>query len=169
MKAIKGTLLVCIIALPFLAAQSTFAKDPKPASDKELNLQAYEKLLRMDVNAKRETLVKEIMHLNDADSQTFWPIYKDYEAERAKLDDAEAQLTSDYAKDYQNISDDAADQVMSKSLELETQRAELRKKYYDTMKKALSAEIATKFFEVDSQLQHIYDLQVASKLPANQS
>ena len=169
MKSIKGTLLACIVALPFLAVQSSFAKDPKPTSDKELNLQAYEKLLRMDVNAKRETLVKEIMHLNDADSQTFWPIYKDYEAERAKLDDAEAQLTSDYAKDYQNISDDAADQVMSKSLELETQRAELRKKYYDTMKKALSAEIATKFFEVDSQLQHIYDLQVASKLPANQS
>ena len=169
MKSIKGTLLACIVALPLLAVQSSFAKDPKPTSDKELNLQAYEKLLRMDVNAKRETLVKEIMHLNDADSQTFWPIYKDYEAERAKLDDAEAQLTSDYAKDYQNISDDAADQVMSKSLELETQRAELRKKYYDSMKKALSAEIATKFFEVDSQLQHIYDLQVASKLPANQS
>ena len=169
MKAIKGTLLACIIALPFMAAQSGFAKDPKPTNDKELNLQAYEKLLRMDVNAKREMLVKEIMHLSDADSQTFWPIYKDYEAERAKLDDAEAQLTSDYAKDYQTISDDEADQVMSKSLELETQRAELRKKYYDTMKKALSAEIATKFFEVDSQLQHIYDLQVASKLPANQS
>ncbi|RSL15407.1 hypothetical protein EDE15_0893 [Edaphobacter aggregans] len=169
MKTIKGTLLVCVVALPFLATQSTFAKDPKTTSDKELNLQAYEKLLRMDVNAKREMLVKEIMHLSDADSQTFWPIYKDYEAERAKLDDAEAQLMSDYAKDYPSISDDAADQVMSKSLELETQRAELRKKYYDTMKKALSAEIATKFFEVDSQLQHIYDLQVASKLPANQS
>ena len=169
MKAIKGTLLACVVALPFLAAQSSFAKDPKATSDKELNLQAYEKLLRMDVNAKREMLVKEIMHLSDSDSQTFWPIYKQYEAERSKLDDAEAQITSDYAKNYQSISDDAADQVMNKLLALETQRAELRKKYYGTMKKALSAEIATKFFEVDSQLQYIYDLQVASKLPANQS
>ncbi len=168
MKAIKGALIACIIALPFLAAQPGFAKDPKPASDKELNLQAYEKLLRSDVNAKREMLVKEIMHLNDSDSQTFWPIYKEYEAERAKLDDAEAQLTSDYAKEYQTISDDQADQVMSKSLELEAQRAELRKKYYDTMKTALSPTIAAKFFEVDSQMQHIHDLQVSSNLPANQ-
>lgn len=169
MKGIKGTLLACIVALPFLAAQSSFAKDPTPTSDKELNLQAYEKLLRMDVTAKREMLVKEIMHLSDSDSKIFWPIYKDYEAERAKLDSAEAQLTSDYAKAYQNNSDDAADQVMSKSLDLETRRAELKKKYYNTMKKALSAQIAAKFFEVDSQMQHIYDLQVASKLPANQS
>ena len=168
MKAIKGTLLACIIALPFLAAQPTFAKDPKATSDKELNLQAYEKLLRSDVNAKRDMLVKEIMHLNDSDSQIFWPIYKKYEAERAKLDDAEAQLTSDYSKEYQSISDNQADQVMSKSLELGAQRAELRKKYYDTMKKALSPVVAAKFFEVDSQMQHIHDLQVSSNLPANQ-
>jgi hypothetical protein len=132
-------------------------------------MQAYEKLLKADVNAKRETIVKAIMHLSDSDSQIFWPIYKEYEAERAKLDDAEAQVTSEYVKEYQNISDDQADQVMSKSLDLEAQRAELKKKYYDTMKKALSPTIAAKFFEVDSQMQHIHDLQVSSTLPANQS
>ena len=131
-------------------------------------MQAYEKLLKADVNAKRDTIVKAIMRLNDSDSQIFWPIYKEYEAERAKLDDAEAQVTSEYVKEYQDISDDQADQVMSKSLDLEGQRAELRKKYYDNMKKALSATIATKFFEVDSQMQHIHDLQVSSTLPANQ-
>jgi len=168
MKAIRGILLACIVALPSLSAHSMFAKDPKPTNDKELNMQAYEKLLRADVDAKRDTLVKAIMRLDDSDSQTFWPIYKEYEAERAKLDDAEAQLTTEYAKEYQEISDDQADQVMSKSLDLETQRAELKKKYYDTMKKALSPTIATKFFAVDSQMQHIHDLQVSSNLPANQ-
>ncbi len=168
MKSIKGTMLTCIVALPFLATQSAIAKDSKSASDKDLNMQAYEKLLKADVTAKRDTIVKAIMRLNDADSQIFWPIYKEYEAERAKLDDAEAQVTSEYVKEYQDISDDQADQVMSKSLDLESQRAELRKKYYDNMKKALSATIATKFFEVDSQMQHIHDLQVSSTLPANQ-
>jgi hypothetical protein len=168
MKAIKGALIACIIALPFLAVQSAAAKDPKATNDKELNLQAYEKLLRSDVTAKRETIVKAIMQLSDSESQAFWPIYKDYEAARAKLDAAEAQLTSDYASAYQGITSDQADRVMSKSLDLEEERAELRKQYYGKMKKAVSPIIATKFFEVDSQMQHIYDLQVSSKLPANQ-
>ncbi len=168
MKAIRGTLLTCIVALPFLATQSAFAKDIKPASDKDLNMQAYEKLLKADVDAKRDTIVKAIMRLNDSDSQIFWPIYKEYDAERAKLDEAEARITAEYTKEYPDISDDQADQVMSKSLDLEGQRADLRKKYYDNMKKALSATIATKFFEVDSQMQHIHDLQVSSTLPANQ-
>jgi hypothetical protein len=167
MKGIKGTLLACV-ALTSLAAAPAFAKDSKTTNDKDLNMQAYEKLLKADVNAKRETIVKAIMRLNDSDSQTFWPIYKEYEAERAKLDEAEAQITSEYVKEYQDISDDQADQVMSKSLDIEAQRAELKKKYYDTMKKALSPTIATKFFEVDSQMQHIHDLQVSSTLPANQ-
>jgi hypothetical protein len=168
MKTIRGTLLTCIVALPFLATPSAFAKDAKPASDKDLNMQAYEKLLKADVDAKRDTIVKAIMRLNDSDSQIFWPIYKEYDAERAKLDEAEAQITAEYAKEYPDISDDQADQVMSKSLDLEAQRADLRKKYYDNMKKALSATIATKFFEVDSQMQSIHDLQVSSNLPANQ-
>jgi hypothetical protein len=164
MKALKGTLLTCIIALPLLNAQST----PKPTSDKELNLQAYEQLLRSDLNAKRDVVFKAIMQLSDSQAQAFWPIVKEYEAERAKLDAIESQITADYAKEYQGISDNQADQVMSKAIDLEAQRADLRKRYYARMKKAVSPVIATKFFAVDSQMQHIYDLQVSSKLPANQ-
>jgi hypothetical protein len=168
MKAMKGTLLACIIGLPFLIALSLSAKQAQPSSDQELNIRAYETLLRSDVNGKREAIVKEIMQLSDSDAQTFWPIYKEYEAERAKLDDAEAQLTSDYVKDYQTISEDEADQLMNKSFDLEAQRAELRKKYFGIMKKSLSAPTAARFFEVDSQMQHISDLQMSAKLPANQ-
>ncbi|HMH14957.1 MAG TPA: hypothetical protein VK578_17795 [Edaphobacter sp.] len=168
MKAIKGMLLACIIALPFLTTQSAFAKDAKPTNDKELNIQAYEKLLRVDVSSKREAIVKEIMQLSDSDAQKFWPIYRDYVKEQAKLDATEAQLTNEYVSAYQNISDSKADELLSKSFELEEQRAELKKKYFGTMKKALSASTAAKFFEVDSQMQHIHDLQISSQLPANQ-
>ena len=170
MKQTNRTLLACIIGVPLLAALSLSAKQTAaPATtDEESNLRAYETLLRSDVNAKREPVVKEIMNLSDSDGAKFWPIYREYEGERAKLDEAEAQLISNYAKDYQRISDKEADQLMSKEFDLEAQRTRLRMKYFDTMKKELSASTAARFFEVDSQLQHISDLQTASKLPANQ-
>jgi hypothetical protein len=168
MRAVKTSLITSLIALPFLITPFASAKSAKPTTDQELNMQAYEKLLHTDINSKREAIVTTIMNLDDNDAKAFWPIYKDYDAERAKLDDAEAQLTNDYVKNYQSISDDQADHFLSKSLELEEERAELKKKYYDTMKKSLSAATAAKFFEVDSQIQHVYDLQLAAKLPANQ-
>jgi len=170
MKATKGTLLVCVIGIPFLVALSLSAKQAASpaANDQELNLRAYETLLRSEVNTKREAIVKEIMQLSDSDGEKFWPVYRQYESERAKLDDAEAQLMNEYVKDYQTMTDAEADQLMSKSFDLEAQRAGLRKKYFETMEKDLSASTAARFFEVDSQLQHISDLQTASKLPANQ-
>ena len=170
MKPTKRTLLVCVIGLPLLAALSLSAKQSEaPAtSDEESNLKAYEILLRSDVNAKREPVVKEIMNLSESDDAKFQPIYREYEGERAKLDEAQAQLISTYAKDYQSMTDSEADQLMTKAFDVEGQRTRLRKKYYDRMKKDLSASTAAKFVEVDSQLQHVSDLQIASKLPANQ-
>ena len=169
MKPTKGTLLVCMIGVPFLAL-SVSAKQAATtaAGDQELNLRAYETLLRSDVNAKREAVVKEIMDLSESDGAKFWPIYREYDSERAKLDDAEAQVISDYARDYQSMSDDEADRLMSKGFELEAQRIRLRERYFGTMKKELSASTAARFFEVDSQLQHVSDLQATAKLPANQ-
>jgi hypothetical protein len=176
MKPTKRSLLVCIIGLPLVIALSLSGKQTASAaqaasaatSDEEANLKAYETLLRSDVNAQREPVVKEIMNLSDSDGAKFWPVYHEYEAERAKLDQAEAQLLTNYAKNYQTTSDHDADQMMSKEFELEAQRTALKKKYYGTMKKDVSAPTAAKFFEVDSQLQHISDLQTASKLPTNQ-
>ena len=170
MKATKEALLVCFIGMPFLVALSLSAKQAASpaANDQELNLRAYETLLRSEVSGKREAIVKEIMQLSDSDGEKFWPVYRQYESERAKLDDAEAQLMNEYVKDYQTMTDAEADQLMSKSFDLEAQRAGLRKKYFETMEKDLSASTAARFFEVDSQLQHISDLQTASKLPANQ-
>ena len=170
MKATKGTLLVCVIGMPFLVALSLSAKQAanSATNDQELNLRAYETLLRSDVSTKREAVVKEVMGLSDSDGEKFWPVYREYESERAKLDDAQAQLMNNYVRDYQTMSDDEADQLMSKTLDLEKQRAELRKKNYDAMKKAVSPATAARFVEVDGQLQHISDLQTASKLPANQ-
>jgi hypothetical protein len=170
MKATKGTVLVCVIGMPFLVALSLSAKQAANSAtdDQELNLKAYETLLRSDVNGKREAIVKEILQLSDSDGEKFWPVYREYESERSKLDLAEAQLMNQYVKDYQTMSDAEADQLMSKSFDLEAQRAGLKKKYFETMKKDVSASTAARFFEVDSQLQHISDLQTAAKLPANQ-
>jgi hypothetical protein len=170
MKATKGILLVCVIGMPFLVALSLSAKQAADSatSDQELNLKAYETLLRSDVKGKREAIVKEILQLSESDGEKFWPVYREYDSERAKLDVAEAQLMNQYVKDYQTMSDAEADQLMSKSFDLEAQRAELKKKYFETMKKDVSASTAARFFEVDSQLQHISDLQTAAKLPANQ-
>lgn len=167
MNAVTKTLLAALIIVLFLVPESK-AQEAQASNDQELNIRAYEQLLRADIDAKRETIIKEIMEFSDSEAKVFWPIFRKYDMERKQLDQAEAQLVSEYAEAYQNISDEKADQLLSKSFELEAQRARLKKKYFDMMKKALSPRVAAKFFEVENQIQNVSELQWSAKLPANQ-
>jgi hypothetical protein len=174
MKSAKWLLVASLLVLPMLVATAALTQEASTKqattadSDRELNLRAYTELLRADVKAKRVAIVTEIMQFNDADAATFWPLFRDYDHELSKLGDAKVQLITDYIKNYDDITNEKADELMSAALVLETQRAELKKKYFDIMKKALSARTAARFFQVENQMQQVVDLQISANLPAMQ-
>jgi len=109
-----------------------------------------------------------IMQFNDADAAKFWPIFQQYDAELTTIGDGRTQLIVDYARNYEKLTDEA-DALMNKALELESQRAMLKKKYFDKMKTTLSATQAAKFFLVENEIQHIVDLQISASLPVVQT
>jgi hypothetical protein len=166
-KKVATSLFAALLAAPLLLAGSANAQSSAAASDKEQNTKAYVLLLSSNVDSKREAIVKTILQLSDADGAKFWPIYKEYEAERAKLDSAEAALIQEYAKAYPTISNDKAEELLTKSFKLDAERVELKKKYFGKVKSATSAVTASKFIEVENQLEDVAGLQAASVLPAN--
>jgi uncharacterized membrane protein len=170
MKSAKKlfTLSLLVFVLPMLFASTAFTQNTGSSNDHELNLRAYTELLRADVKAKRVAIITEIMQFSDADAATFWPLFRDYDYELSKLGDTRVQLISDYIQNYDDITNERADELASAAFALEAQRAELKKKYFDIMKKALSARTAARFFQVENQMQQIVDLQISSNLPALQ-
>ena len=174
MKSGKGLFIAILLVLPILVATAAFTQDASTKQDTsanddhELNLRAYTELLRADVKAKRVAIITEIMQFNDSEAATFWPLFRDYDYELSKLGDTKLQLITDYIKNYDDITDEKADQLMSAALALETQRTELKKKHFDIMKKALSARTAARFFQVENQMQQVVDLQISANLPALQ-
>lgn len=168
MKTLKRAFLTALFVLPLVIAVPAFSQDAGSSDNQKLNTQAYVELLKTDANAKREAVVTYIMQLSDAEAKVFWPIYREYDNELSRLNAAEAQEIEAYAKDYDKITDKQAEDVVNKSLHLEAQRVELKKKYFEKMKSELSASAAAKFYEIDSQFQDIVHLQATSALPATQ-
>jgi hypothetical protein len=136
-----------------------------PARSKQLNTEAYIQLLRADLSAKKEQIVRETMQLNDQQSAIFWPIYREYQTEQSKLTTEKLAIIADYANNFSSMTDEKADQLAQQTMRLDEKRMALREKYYATMKKSLSSVIAARFFQVEHQLQLIVDLQIASNLP----
>jgi hypothetical protein len=168
MKSLKKSLLATVFALPLLVASEGFTQERNASNDRDLNLRAYVELLRADVKAKRVAIITEIMQFNDADAAVFWPIFREYDNDLSKIGDGRVDLIQDYIENYDNISNEKADELMTKAFQLEAQRAALKKEYFDKMAGALSPRTAARFFQVENQMQQIVDLQVSANLPAMQ-
>ena len=168
MKSARKLMIGSLFLLPVLA--SSVGRGQEESFDaREQNFREYVTLLRADIKAQRKDIINTMMQFSDTEAAKFWPIFKEYDAELTKIGDSRVQLIVDYARNYENLTDEQADALMSKAFDLEAQRVVLKKKYFDKMKTALSAPLAAKFFLVENQIQHIVDLQVSAALPIVQT
>ena len=152
-------------AKPSPAAAAQAAK-PAPAEDsRDVNLRAYVELLRSDVRSQKVAILTEMMDFTEREDATFWPIYREYDVELSKINDDRIKLIQEYAKNYDQMADPAADRIARAALDLEARRHALKLKYYDRLKTALSAKTAARFLQVENQLLMIIDLQIAAALP----
>jgi hypothetical protein len=187
MKSIKWILAVAITALFFSAASgfaqqagaepptksatpaptaaATNAATPASTDAQESNIRAYVELLRADVKAKKTQILSELMQLNDDQAEKFWPVYREYDLELQALNDRKLAGIQFYAKNYQSMTDEKADELATGALELENKRNDLKKKYYEKMREQLGGIIAARFLQIENQLLMVVDLQIASLLP----
>jgi hypothetical protein len=70
------SLMVAAMVTAGLWAQEEKVQDP--ARSKELNTEADVELLREDVQAKRQEVIKEGMQLDEKQAASFWPAYEQY-------------------------------------------------------------------------------------------
>ena len=161
-----------LVLLLTAGAGTVFAQSTKPASAKPkepdaktLNLSAYAELLRSDVRAQKIAIITEVMGFTDAEDKAFWPIYREYDVEMAKLGDERVALIEEYARNYDKLTDEVADKLARKALDLESQRQAAKAKCYERVKTALSPRTAARFLQVEQQLLLLIDLQILSSLP----
>ena len=125
----------------------------------------YEELLRQDLRTAKTAVVTETMMLSTEEGDLFWPIYREYDLELAKIWDRRLALIQNYAENFENMDDATADAIMQDALKLREDRMKLRATYYKKMKKEVGAILAARFSQVDGVIQNIVDLQIASELP----
>jgi hypothetical protein len=154
-------LLVCA---PGAWAQTGEQAGTSPGSDSQ-NIQAYIALLRSDVRQQKAEMMGAVMQLSAADAAKFWPIYEQYDAELAKLNDQRVANIQEYSNTYDQMTDDKADELIHKAMSYRKQRSELLAKYYELVKQSLGGITAARFVQVEDQLLLIIDLQIDSSLP----
>lgn len=106
-----------------------------------------------------------VMVLSTDDAAKFWPIYSEYDAELTKLNSQRIENIKEYARTYDQMTDEKADELIKKALAYQKERSELFAKTYERVKQALGGVTAARFVQVENQLLLIIDLQIISSLP----
>jgi hypothetical protein len=122
-------------------------------------------LLRKDLRSQRKQIVAANVTLTAAEAQKFWPIYDQYAAELAKINDTKLSLIKEYAANYAAFTDAQAQSIMERWTAADDAAIQLRIKYIPILQKVLPGKTVALFFQVDRRIGVLMDLQVASDIP----
>lgn len=122
-------------------------------------------LLRSDVQAQKTNVITHTMQFTDAQSQAFWPLYREYANKQQAIGDQRVSIIKDYADSYETLDDAKADELEGRMIKYEEARTKLKAEYYPKFKKAIGAKQAAKFLQVDNRLNLLVDLQITSAIP----
>ena len=69
-----------------------------------------------NLRAQKVAVITEVMEFTEAEDAAFWPVYREYETELAKINDDRMALIKDYATGYDTLTDATADGLAVRAL-----------------------------------------------------
>ena len=167
--AVLSVLLFCLTGVMWVKAKpqgsSTMVQQSTGDDAKQKNIQEYVNLLRSDVRKQKTQIMGAVLELSPEEAAKFWPIYNQYDSELTKLNDLRVANIQEYARNYDQMTDSKADELIRKAFDYRQQRSELLAKYYGRVKESLGSIQAARFVQIEDQLLMIIDLQITSDLP----
>jgi len=149
---------VYILLIPVARSQSVEVT-AKPLTDTDIQI------LRSNVQSDKNQIIAHTMQFTDAESGAFWPIYRSYAHDQQTLGDKRVQLIKDYAKNFDSMNDEKANDMVQRLIKIDDQTLSLRESYWPKFMKALGAKRAAKFYQVDNRLSMMVNIQLASEIP----
>ena len=122
-------------------------------------------MLRKDIRSHKKQIIAANVQLTDAEAQKFWPVYDQYTAALAQVNDDKYALIKEYANSYSTMTDAQADDWTKRVLQLDANVAALRQKFLPDFRKVLSAKKTALYEQVERKTQMLIDVQLALQIP----
>jgi hypothetical protein len=161
---------MCVSGSPRAAAQdrSSQSAAAAPASADAFTNQQFALLLK-DIRSIKKQVIAANLTLTDGEATKFWPVYEQCSAEFGKINDARAALVKEYSDEYGTQTDEQADSLVRRWLDVDIAAAQLRQKYVPIFRQVLPGKKAATFFQLDRRITMMIDVQITSQLPLMQS
>lgn len=122
-------------------------------------------LMRSDIRTKKGALIADRMKFTDQEAGAFWPVYRQYEADLAAINDKKVSIMKDYISRYRSLDDTQAKQLAEDVLDVDQRTLDLRRKCFAALEKVIPAKTVVRWVQLERRLQLMIDTQIAKDLP----
>ncbi len=105
------------------------------------------------------------MNLTDQEAEVFWPLYREFQNERASLADRRVALLTEFRDNFDGLSEERAKQIIDDAIKLEEDFLKLRKRHLPKFRKALGERKTMRYLQIENKLEAIIDFELARVVP----
>jgi hypothetical protein len=131
------------------------------------NLTNLVQLYRSEFSAIKIKAISDVLKLSEAEANSFWPIYREYGVELARLSDTRVMEMRQFVLAYRagQFDDAKAKEIADGWFQGQADRLALWKRYYGRIEASLGSIRANQFLQAEYQIALMVDLAIAQKLP----
>lgn len=122
-------------------------------------------MVRSMQQVERQSIVADVMMLTNEEATAFWPVYKEYRAAIAKVNDQLVKVITDYAAERDTLTDAQAKKLLADNFAYEQDFVKTRKKYASRFSKAIPTVKVARFYQIENKLDTINKLVMAVQIP----
>jgi hypothetical protein len=145
-------LLLMVMVWPFLAS----AQD-QPADNMQFVVEK--------VRADKKLFVAANMQLTEAEANSFWPVYEQYQNELFLIRARTLKLINDYASAYGQMTNDTAKTLLDELITIEKLQAKLRQAYVPKFRKVLPDVKVVRYYQIENKIHAGLMYEFAAKIP----
>jgi hypothetical protein len=149
--------LLALIAFPILVQAQV--------NEEFADLNDAIEMMRSVAAVERKSLITQGMVFSGDESTAFWPVYDEYVMEKDKVNDRLIKIITDYAANYEKMSDEFANQIIDESMDYERDMLKVKSKYLRRFDKVLSPIRLARFYQIENKIDAVKKALLAQQIP----
>ena len=125
----------------------------------------YIEVMRSVLKTEKKVAIAEAMELTETESEPFWNLYNEYNEKMYKVQNSRIKAIKVFADNFENLSDEKADEIWNLMLDFKTESAKLEKIYYKKFKKILPTGKVVKYFQAENKIEALVAAELALDIP----
>ncbi len=114
---------------------------------------------------ERKRLIADNLQLTAQEAEQFWPLYDQFEKDLLVLTEKRRAIIATFGENYDEMTDAMAREILDERVQLEEDRAHIRKKYLPKFERILPIKKLARYYQIESKISASVDAGIAEELP----